>query len=396
MNYDDTVRKMLEDLQRHVAPYKDYEQLYGSAFSDIERLALERARLECSPVPELEQRYRSLSELAQREMERYKETTSISKHMLGVLDSTSIVSNFMKDHEALAYMAKEAIGASKYWQADLDMYRSLSGESEAYRLALLGHHSDIAELSLIAQENLRRLDWDEIGLKVGMSAERASTAASSFALLLKDYDYLFRSFEGAEYKMASFPPFISKLPPIEIITGTNLLSTISGNDQKQFSKDSESSRALVIEDIEVSLDELLTMLDADLIPLWRGAKEGLRSHNPDRSRHIMVSLRELVTHVLHQTAPGNDVRSWAVDPSFFKDGRPTRHARLQFICRGLNHAPFTKFVSKDVSAHLELIQMLQRGTHELSVGLTDEQLRALIIRTESLVRFVLVIWNSNN
>ena len=75
---------------------------------------------------------------------------------------------------------------------------------------------------------------------------------------------------------------------------------------------------------------------------------------------------------------------------------PTRQARLLFICRGVNHDPFRRFVNKDVSAHLELIQILQRGTHELSIGLTYEQLRALVVRTESLLRFILVIWNSNN
>lgn len=397
MKHDDTFRKMMEDIQRQMAPYKNYERLYGAAFKDIERLALERERLGRGLVPEIEQRYLRLAELAQREIERHKDDTSISKHIMGILDSKSIVSDFFKDREALTRMATEAISASKYWQADLDMYRSLSGESEAYRLALMGHHSDVAELSLIAQEHLRHLDWDTIGLKVSMSSEMISTTVSSFSVLLKDYDYLFQSFEEAKYKMASFPPFVSKLPPIEIITNSDLLATISTRcKQKQFSKRVEPSSISIIEDIEVALEDLLAKLNAELIPLWQGAKAGLRSHNPDRSRQIIVSLRELVTHVLHQTAPDNDIHSWTVNPSFFSNGRPTREARLHFICRGLNHDHFRQFVNKDVSAHLEFIQILQRGTHELTISLTDEQLRALITRTESLVRFILVIWNSNN
>ncbi len=397
MKHDDIARKMMEDLQRQMDLYKNYERLYGTAFKDIEQLALERERLVRSLVPDIEQRYRSLVELAQREMERYQETTSISKHMLGILDSKSIVSDFVRDHEALSRMAKEAISASKYWQADLDMYRRLSGETEAYRLALMAHHSEVAELSLIAQEHLKQLDWGAIGLSIGMSSEMISTTVSSFSALLKDYDYLFQSFEEAEYKMASFPPFVSKLPPVEIITGSDLLATIStGSEQKQLPEDVEPSHAPVIEDIEVSLEELLAKLNAELIPLWRGAKAGLRSYNPDRLRHIIVSLRELVTHVLHQTAPDKDIHSWTIDPSFFNNGRPTRQARLHFICRSLNHDSFRQFLSKDVAAHLELIQILQRGTHELSIALTEEQLRALIIRTESLVRFILVVWNSNN
>lgn len=386
----------MEDLQRQIAPFKDYERLYSSAFKDIAQLSVVRERRLHSLVPDMEQRYRSLAELAQREVERYKETAFSAKHMMEAANVTSIISDLIEDRESLTRMAKESIGASKYWQADLDMYKSLSGEAEAHRLALVGHYSDVAELSLIAQEHLRHLDWDAIGLKVGMSQKMIMTTVSSFSMLLKDYDYLFQSFGKAEYKIASFPPFISKLPPIEIITGSDFLASISGKEREQSSEEIEESQAQVVEGIEVSLEDLLVRLNEGLIPLWRGAKAALKSYNPDRSRHIVVSLRELVTHVLHQTAPDNDIRSWTADPSFFNNGRPTRQARLHFICRSLNHDPFRQFVSKDVSAHLELIKILQRGTHGVSIDLTDEQLRALVIRTESLVRFILVIWNSNN
>ena len=395
MKYGDNFRKIIENLQRQIAPFKDYERLYSSAFKDIAQLSADRKRLLYSLAPDIEQRYRGLAELAQRELEQYKETAFSAKHMTEIVNATSIISDFIKDHESLTRMAKEAIGDSKYWQAELDIFKSLSGEAEAHRLTLMGHYSDVAELSLIAQEHLRHLNWDAIGLKIGMSRE-LTTTVSSFSMLLKNYDHLFQSFEEAEYKLASFPPFISKLPPIEIITGSDFLATISGKEWEQSPEKIEESQAQVVEDIEVSLEDLLVRLNEKLIPLWQGAKAALKSYNPDRSRHIIVSLRELVTHVLHQTAPDNDIRSWTGDPSFFNNDRPTRQARLHFICRGLNHDPFRQFVSKDVSAHLELIQILQRGTHEVSVDLTDEQLRALVIRTESLVRFILVIWNSNN
>ena len=38
-------------------------------------------------------------------------------------------------------------------QAELDMYRVFLVKLEAYRLALKGHNSDVAELSLIAQDH---------------------------------------------------------------------------------------------------------------------------------------------------------------------------------------------------------------------------------------------------
>ena len=396
MKYDDNVRKIMENIQRQIAPFKDYERLYNSAFRDAERLEAERKRLLYSLESNIDQRYRSLTELAQREVELYKETQFSSKYITEMLNDTSKISDFFKDSESLSQIANQAIGNSKYWQADLAMYKSISGETEAHRLALMGHYSDVAELSLIAQEHLRLLNWDTIGLKINMSREMTATTASSFSMLLNNYDNLFKSFEAAEYKMAAFPPFISKLPPIEIITGSDFLSTISGNQWEQSPEKIEESQSQIIEDIEFSLEDLLIRLNEKLIPLWQGAKSALRSSNPDRSRHVIISLRELLTHVLHQTAPDNDVRTWTCESSFFNNGRPTRQARLHFICRDLNHDPFRQFLNKDVSAHLELIQLLQRGTHKVSIDLTYEQLRALIIKTESLIRFILVIWNSNN
>lgn len=396
MKYNDYVLKMIENFQRQVAPLKDYERLYGSTSRYIEQLSADRERVLRGLEPVIAQRCQYLTELTQREAEYYSKSVVNAEHMMGIVNATSIVSDFMNDDRSFARMAQEAINTSKHWQAELDIYKSFSGEAEAHRLALMGHYGDVAMLSLIAQEHMRTLDWNAIGLEIGMSREMISTTASSFSVLLKNYEHLFRSFEEAEYKMASFPPFISKLPPIEIITGSDFLATISGKKREQPLEEIEEDQAQIVEDIEVSLEDLLVRLNGELIPLWQGAKVALKSNNPDRSRHIIVSLRELVTQILHQTAPDSGIRLWTDDQSLFNNGRPTREARLRFLCRGLNHDPFQRFLDKDIAAYLELIQILQRGTHRVPVDLTDKQLKSLIIKTEALVRFVLVVWNSNN
>jgi hypothetical protein len=395
MKYEDAFRRMTEDLQRLTSPFKDYKRLYASAIDDIARLSADSERLLHSLVPNIEQRYQGLAELARGEVERYKDAVLTTKHMTEIVNATSIVSHLVEDRESITRMAQEAIGASKYWQTQLDIYKSFSSEAEARRLALMRHYSDVTELSLIAQEHLRQLDWEAIRLATG-TGHMISTTASSFSKLLENYEHLFQSFEKTEYKMASFPPFVSILPPVEIITGSDFLATISRRERSPSPQQIEESQTHVAQDVEGSLEDLLDRLNPELVPLWQGAKTALKSHNPDRHRHIVVSLRELVTHVLHQTAPDDRIHSWTADPSFFDKGRPTRQARLHYICRDLNHEPFEQFVARDISAHLELIRILQRGTHDLSIRLTDEQLNALVIRTESLIRFILVIWDSGN
>lgn len=396
MKYDDSFYKMIMDLERQVAPFRDLERISGSAFRDITQSVVDRGKILRDLVPDLSSRYQSITELVNRDLNRYREFSETAKHMAGIANATLIVSDLIKDQESVTRMAEETIGASKYWQAQVDIFKGFTSETEAYRLALKAHYVNIAELSLIAQENMQQLRWDKIGYAIGINLDLISPAASSFSKMVKSYEQLFRSFKEPEYKMTSFPPFISKLPPVEIITASNLLRTISGVEGAESPEEVEEIQAQIGKDIEASLEDLLVILDPGLIPLWKGAREALKSYNPDRSRHLIVSLREMVTHILHKTAPDCDIHSWTADQSLYRDGRPTRQARLLFICRGLNHGPFQRFLNKDVSAHLELIQILQRGTHELSFDFTDEQLKALVMRTESLLRFILVIWHSNN
>lgn len=396
MKYNETLYKMIMEIERQMAPFKDFERIYGSAFNDVSRSLADREKLLRSLVPDIQERYQSFTELAEREVARFKGIEATSKHIAEIANSTSIISDILKDQNYLTQMAKEAIGSSKYWQTELDMYRSFSSETEACRLALQTHYSDVAELSLIAQEHMRSLSWDKLGCKFDIPSEFMSPVESSFSKMLKSYDQVFQSFQEAEYKMASFPPFVSKFPPVEIITGSDLLKTISEEEWEELPEEEREIEDRIGKDIEESLEKLLVRLDPNIISLWEGAKQALKSDNADRSRHVIVSLREMITHILHQTAPDDDIRSWTTDQSLYRDSRPTRQARLLFICRSVNHAPFQRFVNKDVSAHLELIRLLQRGTHELSIDLTEEQLKALILRTESLLRFILVIWNSNN
>lgn len=386
MKYDDSFYRMLKNIERQSASLRDLERLCSPALKDAAQILMEREMLLRNLVPEMEQRYKSLAEVASNQA-----ATNLQAEML---NATSIVSKMLNEREYMTGIAQEAIAASKYWQTELDFYKSLSAETEACRLALTSHYSNVAELSLIAQERVQQFNINaraEIG-----TSQSLSMAVSSFSKLIKKYDHLFESFEKAECKIASFPPFVSLLPPVEIITGSDFLATIYERKRPLSQQRIKEGQTQIAQEIETSLENLLDKLDPDLIRIWQGAKAALKSNNPDRPRHIIVSLRELVNYVLHQTAPDDRIRSWTANPSFFDKGHPTRRARLHFICRDLNQKPFEKFVAQDISFHLELIQILQRGTHELCMDLTEEQLSALILKTESLIRFILVIWSSNN
>jgi hypothetical protein len=119
------------------------------------------------------------------------------------------------------------------------------------------------------------------------------------------------------------------------------------------------------------------------------SKEAARSENPDRARHVSTSLRELYTHIVHRIAPDSEVQSWTSESSHFHNGRPTRKARLLYVCRHLNHGPFETFVQKDVAAALGFLDLFQMGTHDIVPAFSATQLSSLIQRMEGLLRFLL-------
>jgi Predicted pPIWI-associating nuclease len=146
---------------------------------------------------------------------------------------------------------------------------------------------------------------------------------------------------------------------------------------------------------EDRLNYLLAELNQELLTLLKGAQQTLESENPDRVRHFSASLRELFTNILHLLAPDDEVKGWSTEPTYYERGRPTRKARLFYICRLLNHDPFSTFVEKDIDTMLVFLQLFQQGTHEAASKYSDYQLRIMLTKMESTLRFLLEISRAN-
>ena len=144
------------------------------------------------------------------------------------------------------------------------------------------------------------------------------------------------------------------------------------------------SRASLGHGIE-ALEYQLANIDPDLLNLLWGARAALETPNPDRARQVMVSLRELVTHVLHLLAPDASIQNWNNDPNCYHNGRPTRKTRLLYINRKISSASLSKSVDAHVAWTLELIKVLNAETHVISSCLTDQELHTIVIATESLL-----------
>jgi hypothetical protein len=169
-------------------------------------------------------------------------------------------------------------------------------------------------------------------------------------------------------------------PPLEWSRHIDVLESITIPDWVPNAEDSVAQEPL---------EEMLSRLDPNLTTMLAGAREAVRSRNPDKCRHVAISLRELFTAVLHRVAPEEAVAAWTADPSHYHKGRPTRRARYLYVCRGVGVGSLSRYVEDDTKAALALVDALQGGTHGLQSDLDDRQLQVLILRVESMLVYLL-------
>jgi hypothetical protein len=95
-------------------------------------------------------------------------------------------------------------------------------------------------------------------------------------------------------------------------------------------------------------------------------------------------------------APDNEVKNWTTNEELYHKGRPTRKARLLYVCRNINNESLEEFVNKDVAATLSFIDVFQDCTHSITPNYSSSQLLAIKCKAESTIKFLLAIHFSNN
>ena len=240
--------------------------------------------------------------------------------------------------------------------------------------------------SLAAQAKLSALDNLTLGRLAGIDQAFSRAISTNLGNLTRSYQSLIDAAATRE-SLASQLPLITTYAPVEYCREIDVLEAITIDDE-----DDRLIANALIESLP-SVDDLLEAFDVRLSRLLRGARQALIDDNPDRARHVTTSVRELFTQVLHALAPDNDIRQWSSSPELFHDNRPTRRARLLFICREINCDPLSRFVEDDVRAALSFVDSLNSGTHVVESKLTHSQLSSIVSRVESLLVFLLQLRN---
>ncbi len=252
--------------------------------------------------------------------------------------------------------------------------------------------SAMLSASLAAQSKLSELQR----FPLGEAIDAAAPLQDSLRLILDKFTSNYRNlFEFTDYEpsiIEILEPVIIQYSSYEVFREAELLEQITVPEDEQVVLDEYEVIAIPE---ERTLEDWLGKFNLDFPTLLQGARAALNTDNPDRARHVASSLRELIGHILRQLAPEDKIRGWNTDPSYYHNSRPTRKARLLYLCREFDFAPLSKFVDADVKSAIYLIEALNAETHVISRRLTDRQLQALVDGTESCLLFLLRLNSAN-
>lgn len=181
--------------------------------------------------------------------------------------------------------------------------------------------------------------------------------------------------------------WLQEAPTLELLAASSAAHAL-------FSRRALPSRAQAAEarlhEVVSGIKGQLARLEPSLIHLYRGACTALELRSPDYLRHFSVSLRELLTQVLHLLAPDDALRSWSeATPNDFPSGRPTRALRLRYIYRRVATTEYAAFVEDDVKRTVELLELLQSGVHKISAVSDPRTLRLILRRAEGVLALLL-------
>lgn len=283
------------------------------------------------------------------------------------------------------------------WFKDLqDTQNNLSYISRSIELALRN-----VPLQLIAAERfMTAIDFDALANRLQIETSTILDMENSITRVVASYDNLAKSLNGIP-EIASLPDFILPGATRELYTTGFVFETLRPLDERD-AQDAEAEDRLLVETEHETSDciSLLQRVNPELVKPYIGARDSLNGKNADRARHILSSLRELWGHLLRHLAPDNLVSVWiseekASEQSLLHEGRPTRKARILYICRKLDKKPLTKFLVDDTRMLVELIDLFNR-VHKLDSGLTDKQLRAIVLKNDSWLMYILQVHLENS
>ena len=348
----------------------------------------------------IEQMERTLEPIRRQQLEisRALELSGAAARIQEIVSANQHWQDLIKQATATSRITESLSAAHQSW---LDTIKPI--QHDFSKLSQLQASAKLAlcdtSLRLAATERfMAGIDFEAIRGRFRIEMPVISGLESSIAHVAASYGGLAESLLEIS-DITRLPTFVLPGATREIYTTSFALETLRPWGDRD-EDEAETEIQLVAEaELETSgCIALLQQVDPGLARPYIGARDALYGNNADRARHILSSLRELWNHLLRRLAPEDLVAAWIPGVSNQKDllhdGKPTRRARVLYVCRELNNDPLTDFLIHDTRALVKMIELFNR-VHELETALTDEQLRAILLRTDSWLMYILQISSGN-
>lgn len=228
------------------------------------------------------------------------------------------------------------------------------------------------------EEHAKSVEFASSGIEKLLSSIAAADLQNSRELLSAGVEFFASPFDSGRSGLVSDMPS-------EIFRTLDVDAMLCGSTESNV----ETEREEVHERTSDMLEVKLAGVNSELVGLLAGARTAAYSNNPDRIRHVCVSLRELLGHALRQLAPDTAIRQWTQDPTHYHNNRPTRRARLEYLYRGVYEPALSKLIIVDIRAALELFDTLSSATHKAKFAESQEAALVLLSRAEGVLLLLL-------
>ena len=285
----------------------------------------------------------------------------------------------------LAPWAETLQAAHQSWVSALN---PLVGNIARFQAEIEKHLVEIARALDFSSTLLGRVDFERIQKALAVPPPTTRNLRRTVVESVSSYDNFVESIHFPS-ELLQLPEFILPGATQEIMTTGYVLTSLDLGlqDQEPYFELIEAECCRIE---EIRCEELLARVHPDLVVPYRGARDALASDSVDRARHVLTSLRELWSHVLRRLAPDALISKWTTDSKHYHEGKPTRKARISYICRDLCHDAFANFMDADTGSLIALIEFLNH-VHDIKPRLTSIQLKALVLRTETWLMYLLQI-----
>ena len=352
------------------------------------RLHRELAQLAKLKQPHLElakkmdsvlQPYRQQQRLLSQQLAQIAKISDMAKA------SQSLASAF-KTLQAAPSSLVELAKIHKSWTNHLlPTQRMLNDIQNSARLTL----GTASYVTAIAERFKTQIDFTKLTKAFNIETGVACRLGTMIESAENSFSQLASSLSGVA-ELTTVPSIVIPSASREILTAEYAILKLCP-DTEQAGEDDYSDVITDVREETSGVGSLVRKVNPKLADAYQGARDAFRNKNADYARHVLSSLREMWNNLIWTLAPNEQIMSWIGDSGdYLHEGKPTRRARIDYICREFNHAPLSQFMLHDTKAFVEMIGFFNR-VHQLDNGLTDSQLRALILRSDSWLMFILQI-----